>query len=168
MSTSITNTTMIEYVVQVLCYNRSFSESVIYNGFLYDRERKYVITSGHVAGYMNYMVLLQGQARNAAVCKVGNMDLAILRLDSPYAKPKRVIPSVIDIAVVGDHILIADYSGGIDVQVISVQPGCVFASKKGYPGSPVFKNGNGRFIGLVRGNGENILPAAMIDQFLLS
>ncbi len=159
---------MIEYVVQILCYDRSFSESIIYNGFLYDSDRKYVITSGHVAGHMSYLVLLQGQARNAKVCKVGNLDLAILRLDSPYMKPNRVIPTLPDLLDVGDHIVIANYSGSIDAQVISILSACILASKSGYPGSPVFKKGNGRFVGLVRGNGENILPTEMIDQFLLS
>ena len=156
-----------DYVVQVLCYNTCFSESLIYNGFLYDLECKHIITSGHAAGYKSYTVLMKdGQVRHAKRCKVGNLDAMIIKLDVAYPKRTRALfPPLLEDVEPGDSLVIANYGGSVTAQVKHIQPGCIYTTEKGYPGAPVFK-GN-RFVGLVRGNGDNILPAAYIDSFLL-
>jgi hypothetical protein len=91
----------------------------------------------------------------------------VLKLDTAY--PKRMLtlfPSLQDVDL-GETLVIANYEGPVTVEVEYIYGrSCIYTKpNKGYPGAPVFK-GN-RFVGLVKGNGENILPAACIDAFLL-
>ena len=159
-----------DYVVQVLCCNSCFLESTIYDGFLYDLNCEYIITSGHAAGYKNYIILMKdGKPRRASICKVGSIDAMILKLDVPYrpypVRTRQSMPhSLLQDINPGDSIVIANYAGPITVQVRHTQTGCIYTTKNGYPGAPVF-TGN-QLVGIVRGNGDNILPSAFIDKYL--
>lgn len=156
-----------DFVVQILCFNESFINSLIYNGFLYDLECKHIITSGHAAGYDNYIVLMKdGELRTVQDVKVGSLDAMILKLDAAYPKRKRALqPPLLQDIEIGDSLVIANYNGPVTVNVNQISFGCIFTTEKGYPGSPVFKDN--RFVGMVKGNSNNILPASFIDEFLL-
>lgn len=155
-----------QFVVRIECWNIGDVDSNIFDGFFFENTAKYIITSGHAAGYKHTVVLTaDGKIIRCKLFMVGNMDMAVFKLETDLTLPH--FPKATTNVGIGDKLTLFGSEHQIETVVTFVEKATIQITEKGPAGAPVFTK-DGLFAGFVRGNSQTVLPAFMVQLFLKS